>query len=161
LSQLIPLEGKMFGNLTVLKRCGNIGVHTAYTCKCSCGNIKNIRAASLKRGDTKSCGCLRKIMMARKQMKHGMYNTPTYRSWSSMIARCTNPMHHQWKDYGGRGIKVCEEWTIFENFFSDMGERPKGKSIDRIDNDKGYNSKNCKWSTRTEQNRNKRNSKGI
>lgn len=100
-------------------------------------------------------------MMARKQMKHGMYNTPTYRSWSSMIARCTNPMHHQWKDYGGRGIKVCEEWTIFENFFSDMGERPKGKSIDRIDNDKGYNSKNCKWSTRTEQNRNKRNSKGI
>lgn len=90
---------------------------------------------------------------------HGKSSTPTYKIWNTMILRCYNSNMQQYDDYGGRGITVCERWHDFESFLADMGERPEGMSIDRIDNDKGYDKANCKWSTRTEQNRNKRNSK--
>lgn len=88
--------------------------------------------------------------------KHGMTDTPTYRSWAAMLTRCTNDKLPQYKDYGGRGVTVCERWFDFCHFYADMGVRPDGKSLDRIDNDKGYSPDNCRWATRTEQNKNSR-----
>jgi hypothetical protein len=82
--------------------------------------------------------------------------SPTYFSWASMRRRCTLKSHRQYKDYGGRGITVCARWMVFANFLADMGERPIGKTIDRIDGDKGYEPSNCKWSTRLEQNQKRR-----
>lgn len=95
--------------------------------------------------------------MRAKKITHGMYGTPTYRSWRAMLARCSDSKHRQFKDYGGRGIQVCEAWRgSFETFFADMGERPDGRTLDRINNDDNYEPGNCRWATRTEQNRNKR-----
>jgi len=83
-------------------------------------------------------------------------SSPTYKSWHTMMQRCTNPNNTQYKDYGGRGIAVCKRWHVFKNFLTDMGIRPEGMTLDRKNNDKGYTPKNCKWSTRSEQQRNRR-----
>lgn len=155
--QLIDLTGKSFGLLTVIKRTDNIGLNTGWECKCECGNIAKIRYYSLKRGDTKSCGCLRAEKLKNEKTTHGHYNSRTYHSYHSMKARCLNTNHKQYKDYGGRGIVVCKKWlNSFESFLSDMGERPKDKTLDRINNNKNYTKNNCKWSTILEQNNNKR-----
>ncbi len=87
---------------------------------------------------------------------HGMYGTQIYKSWSSMKSRCLNKNNKDHKDYGGRGITVCDSWLIFENFYADMGDRPQGKTLDRKNNDKGYCKSNCKWSTPKEQSNNMR-----
>ncbi len=87
---------------------------------------------------------------------HGLAGSVTYRSWHDMRQRCNNPNDKQYPDYGGRGITVCKRWRIFTNFLADMGEMPSGHSIDRVDNDAGYCKENCRWATRTEQNRNTR-----
>jgi len=94
--------------------------------------------------------------MAAKQRTHDHYGSPTYLSWVAMIARCTNEKHSHWKNYGGRGIAVCAPWRKFENFLADMGERPAGLSLDRIDGNGNYEKSNCRWATRLEQNRNRR-----
>lgn len=93
--------------------------------------------------------------------KHGKVGTSTYHVWSSMIARCRNPKCPAYPNYGGRGIGVCEAWTSFSGFLADMGERPEGLSLDRVDNDQGYSPENCRWATRTEQARNKRSTRLI
>jgi hypothetical protein len=96
------------------------------------------------------------LMPHRLKPTHGMSRTRTYFIWKQMVARCSNPKLKDYPSYGGRGIAVSEEWRSFENFYRDMGERPPGLSIDRIDNDKGYCKENCKWATRSEQRRNRR-----
>jgi hypothetical protein len=111
----------------------------------------------LQRGKVKSCGCLN----AERIKRHGKATSYVYGVWKQMIQRCENPKNPAYHNYGGRGISVCEEWHDFEAFFSDMGDRPKGYSIDRIENDKGYSKENCKWSTMSEQLNNTRRNRMV
>lgn len=125
---------------------------------CSCGNEKIAKVYSVVSGGTSSCGCLRSENINRvRRTLHGMTHTPEFRSWSAMISRCTNPNTADYYLYGGRGIAICERWRhSFSNFFSDMGQRPPGTTLDRRDNDKGYEPANCRWATNEQQQRNKR-----
>ena len=127
--------------------------HQFWLFKCSCGNEKVIYVGNVKSNHTKSCGCYE----IEKKNKHGMEGTRTYKSWSSMKDRCLNRNCPKYKNWGGRGITVCKKWMNFENFYKDMGERPKDKSLDRIKNNLGYYKENCKWSTPKEQAKNRRN----
>lgn len=149
---LIDLTGKTYGYLTVknfsrvaVSPCGS--KNAMFMCECKCGNNIEVLAQSLKSGNTKSCGC-HKIKV---HTKHGMVNTGTYKSWSCMKSRCFHKSTPLYKNYGGRGITVCDRWLDFNNFLLDMGERPKGKSLDRIDVNKNYEPSNCRWATVIEQ----------
>lgn len=152
------LRGEKFGRLEVIgetkhrTRQGSI----KWMCQCDCGKQIIVDTSSLKNGNTQSCGCLRLDRLRKKITTHGMSDTPTYNSWCGMLARCNNSKNPRYEDYGNRGIKVCERWSSFDNFLKDMGERPKGKTIDRIDNNLGYGLNNCKWATLSEQQRNTR-----
>jgi hypothetical protein len=155
------LESKRFGKLVALyslekKYFGNL----IWMCKCDCGNEVEIPSNRLMKGDTKSCGCLRKETakdQAVKNKKHGYCASRTYKSWQSMKARCMNPTSPDYEEYGGRGITVCDRWkNSFENFLTDMGERPKGMTLDRKENDRGYFKNNCRWATPTQQQHNRR-----
>lgn len=146
--------GDRFGRLTVLENMGIIKGKTWFKCVCDCGAIKLIRSNSI--GNTKSCGCLQKEVLLKRITKHGMYRTATYHIWQGMIQRCTNPKAEYYKDYGGRGIKASHRWRKFENFFSDMGMKPDGLTIERINNDKGYYKENCCWASPAQQARNTR-----
>lgn len=132
------------------------GVHTRWLCQCDCGKKHIVNLQCLKSGDTQSCGCLWwEAITTHGHASH--YNTTgTYNSWKSMKRRCSDTNFHQYKDYGGRGITVCERWSLFDNFLADMGPRPKGHSIERINNDEGYTPDNCKWILNREQHQNKR-----
>lgn len=157
----INLVGQDFGNWKVLSRAGSKNGQAMWLCVCGCGIRRVVEGASLRRGDTKSCGCLHEELMSHLKGTHGLSNTNTYTTWKSMNARCSNPHNKNFKHYGLRGIIVCERWLKFENFYKDMGPRPKGLTIERIDNNKGYNPENCKWATMQEQNRNSRNCQMI
>lgn len=127
--------------------------------KCDCGNKKTINSASVKKGATKSCGCLAKETTSRIRKTHGMSGTPIYNVWNNLMARCYNKKDPGYKNYGARGITVSEEWHEFENFFEDMGHSPDGLSLDRIDNDSGYSKENCRWTDWSTQNINMRHRK--
>lgn len=156
------LKDKKFGRWKVLEYNGG----SYWKCLCDCGKIKMVDGNSLRRGLSKSCGCLHKEIiskMGKDRIRHGRSNKGdlTYTSWQHMKRRVLNKNSPDFPNWGGRGIKVCERWIKFENFLEDMGERPEGMTLDRIDNDGNYEPSNCKWSTRKEQNRNKRNIKGY
>lgn len=151
--------GKAYGRLTVLEYSHTNKHYDKYwKTKCNCGNIKTVLATSLVSGNVRSCGCLRKEISSRNTgvIKHGLTYKRMYKSWHNMIDRCTNKKHPKFKYWGGRGIKVCDRWFKIENFFDDMGERPKGLTLERINNDGNYEPNNCKWATYKEQNNNKR-----
>jgi hypothetical protein len=122
---------------------------------CECGWIGKKRVADVNRGRARSCGCLNREISSKRATTHGHTVggkvSPTYAIWQTMHDRCSNPNNKRWERYGGRGIKVCERWGDFENFFADMGEHPAGMAIDRKDNDRGYEPDNCAWATPVEQ----------
>jgi hypothetical protein len=127
---------------------------------CFCKNKFVSRCDSVKSGKTKSCGCIKKITNG-KTTKHGHNRkgatTATYKCWSNMLSRCKNKKLPSYKNYGARGITVCERWRVFNNFLFDMGACPIGLQLDRIDNNKGYFKQNCRWATRSENCNNKNN----
>lgn len=158
------LTGQRFHRLEVVRK--DITKHTGrvwWICKCDCGNTISTAGRYLTDGDTKSCGCLNTEKATERVYKHGMAHSTEYRSWSAMVQRCTNPNTVAYKNYGGRGISVYEPWrTSFEKFFEYMGPKPTSKhTLERIDNNVGYQPGNVMWATRTVQARNKRNSKQI
>lgn len=143
------LSGLKIGKWSILEYAGSKG-GAIWLCQCECGTIRNVRANSLLNKLSISCGCYRP-----KTTKHG-HNTkagqsPTYKTWRAMLARCHDKSRNNYHNYGGRGIKVCQEWLKFENFLHDMGERPSGMTLDRLDVNGNYQKDNCKWSTNFEQ----------
>ena len=132
---------------------------TLWKCVCDCGNEKIALLSSLVRNRVTSCGCAYKLSAQKRDEFHGKRGTPEYKTWSSMIQRCTNPKNNRYKNYGEKGIKVCKEWEDFKNFYKDMGPRPNGKTLDRIDVNGNYELQNCRWADKFEQARNKTNTK--
>lgn len=152
--RLIDLTGKQFGRLTVIQY---VKSPRGWLCKCSCGTEKIIASIALRLGRTKSCGCWHSECVTKKNITHGKNRTSIYTRWQQMMDRCYNPNNNNYKDYGGRGITVDEPWHVFENFYKDMGEPTTPKhSLDRIDNNKGYNKNNCRWATNKVQTNNTR-----
>lgn len=147
-------KGDRFGRLTIVEPYSEkYGSKWKHTVLCECGTRKIVRGSSLSKGHSNSCGCLQREISTR----HGMYGSPEYVSWCAMMTRTTNEKQENYKNYGARGISVCDEWKEFESFFRDMGEKPStSHSIERVDNDKGYSKENCTWADRSTQNQNQR-----
>ena len=157
------LTGKIFGRLKVISRKGvSKDFQAMWECICSCGKITVVRSASLRRGTTMSCGCYNKEIVKALKTTHGESNTNLYRVWNTMIQRCENPQSISFKNYGKRGIKVCNEWKegyiYFRNWALNNGYA-KGLSIERKDNNKGYSPQNCCFVTSLVNGNNKRKSR--
>jgi len=161
------LTGKVFGRWIVL----GIAAPTTWggrrwRCLCACGCTKDVLQASLLQGRSTSCGCLRNEQTSQRLRVHGHTSggkiTKTFNAWNNMLSRCTNPRRPDYKHYGGRGIVVCERWRDFRNFLIDMGECPRGCSLDRHPDKNGnYEPGNCRWATQSQQMRNTRRNRHV
>lgn len=153
------IEGEVYGRLTAVKNTGKVNKHGYFIWlfSCSCGNTIECTGSEVWRKKRQSCGCLRKENCKTANLQHGLKNTRIYAIWNQIKQRCNNKKHIAYYRYGGRGIKICKRWLKVVNFFEDMGLPPsKEHTLDRIDNEKGYCKKNCRWATRKQQSRNSR-----
>lgn len=158
----IDISGQKFGRLTALYRLHNIKGRTKWICVCECGNFIEVTTDNLRRGTTISCGCYRHNALGERSITHGKSNSRLYYIYCHMKSRCYNHNNPRYKDYGGRGITICDEWIndfmAFYNWAYEHGYK-SNLTIDRIDNNKGYTPDNCQWATKEQQNRNRRNVK--
>lgn len=145
--------GERYGRLLVKERLGtDKNRHTIYLCECDCGSMCEVKSTLIRTGKTQSCGCLQKEFASNLNKVHGLYTHQLYSTWLGMKSRCYCKSNHKYQRYGGRGIKVCERWlNSFENFLMDVGEKPAGKTLDRINNDGDYEPTNVRWATYKEQ----------
>src|SRR5260221_14744743 len=137
------IDGQRFSQWLVVGRAPNRGLNAAWNCVCACGTERVVLGCSLRGGQSKSCGCVPRVTVGHRHTIDRRM-TPTYRSYRSMIDRCTYPSHAGFAHYAARGITVCERWRDFNNFLADMGERPDGMTIERIRNAEGYKPGNCR-----------------
>lgn len=151
----LDISGHKYGRLTVIKFAGVKDTRTMWLCSCECGNECTTSSNALRRGNTKSCGCLAQD----NRTKHGLSYDPLYPIWRGMMDRCYDPRHKSFPDYGGRGVTVCERWKTLSHFVTDMSPKPKGGTLGRIDNNGHYEPDNCRWETVSEQGKNKRNNR--
>ncbi|KKL89402.1 hypothetical protein LCGC14_1915050 [marine sediment metagenome] len=158
----IDITGLRYGRLVVLKENRRIKDEPLkWLCQCDCGNTVSLRAIDLKSQNTQSCGCFRRETTSKTFMTHGntknYTNTPEYAAWKRAKKRCYNRNDKSYKYYGGRGITMCKEWlNSFEQFLKDMGKRPDGLTLERVNNDGNYEASNCKWAIWKEQRNNRR-----
>lgn len=149
---------RRYGRLQVLETFSR-GRNRWARCACDCGRTKEVRLSSLRDGYTRSCGCIASERIAKQNTTHGDCTggpSAEWVTWHSMRQRCENPKHKSFDSYGGRGIRVCDRWQDFSSFLEDMGRRPDALSLERLDNDVGYEPSNCIWATRSQQASNRR-----
>lgn len=156
----LNLVGEKYNNLTVVEFSHSDKYKERwYKCVCDCGNETVAKSSRLRNGNTKSCGCLR-VSEARKaglrSAIHGMIKTPTYRTWQCMKKRCYDEKERSYRWYGAKGVTVCEKWMTFEGFYEDMGDRPDGLTLDRINPFGNYELSNCRWADLDTQKKNTR-----
>lgn len=160
---IMDYSGRRFARLVAIELVERRDVGSIWRFRCDCGSEKVANIIHVRCGSVGSCGCLARDLLVSRNSTHGLSrkHPREYKTWKCMRARCSNPQNGDYADYGGRGIRVCERWSDFAAFFADMGARPDGASLDRINVDGGYDPANCRWETPTTQANNKRSNHTI
>lgn len=172
--KVVDISGERFGSLIVhgfvdLRTRNGKGSRLAiWRCECDCGVVKEVTGIDLRSGNSRSCGCKKSAALSAARTTHGhgshrdsSRKSPTYVAWCSMKSRCNSRANNRYQNYGGRGIKVCDRWEKFENFLADMGVKPSGLSLDRINVNGNYEPSNCRWATMREQMQNQSTNKYL